>query len=111
MQESHREEVAHHTDPEPCASRRKATGEALTGAHAHREPSRPCPKIPILSVRDAFVGLTLALCRPMRGVNSFPKYFTGSGLHFTLIWTTAAHTASIWSITNSQAALGSSCLQ
>ena len=34
MQESHREEVAHHTDPESCASRRKVTGEALTGAHA-----------------------------------------------------------------------------
>jgi hypothetical protein len=34
MQESHREEAAHHTDPESCASRRKVTDEALTGAHA-----------------------------------------------------------------------------
>jgi len=34
MEESHREEVAHHTDPESCACRREATGEALTGAHA-----------------------------------------------------------------------------
>ena len=40
MKESHREEVAHHTDPESCASRRKATGEALTGAHA--DPALSC---------------------------------------------------------------------
>jgi len=40
MKESHREEVAHHTDPESCASRRKVTGEALTGAHA--DPALSC---------------------------------------------------------------------
>jgi len=40
MKESHREEVAHHTDPESCASRRKVAGEALTGAHA--DPALSC---------------------------------------------------------------------
>ena len=40
MKESHREEVAHHADPESCASRRKAAGEALTGAHA--DPALSC---------------------------------------------------------------------
>ena len=34
MKESHREEVARHTDPESCANRHAATGEAWTGAHA-----------------------------------------------------------------------------
>ena len=40
MKESHREEVAHHTDPESCAGRRKAAGEGLTGAHA--DPALSC---------------------------------------------------------------------
>jgi RNA-directed DNA polymerase len=34
MKESHREDPASHPDPESCAGDRKATGEALTGAHA-----------------------------------------------------------------------------
>jgi len=34
MKEPHRKGAANHPDPESCASRRKATGEALTGAHA-----------------------------------------------------------------------------
>ena len=34
MKEPHGEDPASHTDPESCAGRRKATGEALTGAHA-----------------------------------------------------------------------------
>src|ERR1700731_3916287 len=36
MQESHRKGVAIHPDPESCMARRKATIEALTGAHAGR---------------------------------------------------------------------------
>ena len=40
MKEFYREEVAHHTDPESCASRRKASGEAWTGAHA--DPALSC---------------------------------------------------------------------
>ena len=34
MKESHRKDLASHPDPESCDSGRKATGEALTGAHA-----------------------------------------------------------------------------
>jgi len=34
MKESHREGVAIHPDPESCMASRKATIEALTGAHA-----------------------------------------------------------------------------
>src|SRR5262245_22928990 len=36
MQESHRKGVAIHPDPESCMASRKATIEALTGAHAGR---------------------------------------------------------------------------
>jgi RNA-directed DNA polymerase len=36
MKESHRKGVATHPDPESCVCRRKATGEALTGAQAGR---------------------------------------------------------------------------
>jgi hypothetical protein len=36
MQESHRKGVAIHPDPESCVASRKATTEALTGAHAGR---------------------------------------------------------------------------
>jgi hypothetical protein len=51
MQESHRKDLANHPDPESCVVRgRKATIEALTGAHAGRVLSceinppagRPC---------------------------------------------------------------------
>ena len=34
MKESYRKDLATHPDPESCDSGRKATGEALTGAHA-----------------------------------------------------------------------------
>src|SRR5215471_16377375 len=36
MKESHRKGVANHPDPESCVASRKATTEALTGAHAGR---------------------------------------------------------------------------
>ena len=36
MKESHRKGLANHPDPESCAGRREATGEALTGAQAGR---------------------------------------------------------------------------
>ena len=39
MKESHREDLASHPDPESCGSGRKATGEALTGAHAGQPSS------------------------------------------------------------------------
>src|SRR5713101_3924592 len=39
MQESHREGVATHPDPESCVASRKATTEALTGAHVGRVSS------------------------------------------------------------------------
>ena len=40
MQESYREGVANHPDPESCGGRREAPAEALTGAHAGRLVSR-----------------------------------------------------------------------
>ena len=36
MQESYRKGIANHPDPESCVCRRKAAGEALTGAQAGR---------------------------------------------------------------------------
>src|SRR5256884_7460146 len=36
MKESHGKGVANHSDPESCVASRKATIEALTGAHAGR---------------------------------------------------------------------------
>src|SRR5712692_3549349 len=39
MQESHRKDLASHPDPESCGGGRKATGEALTGAHAGQPSS------------------------------------------------------------------------
>src|SRR5712692_1434148 len=36
MKESYRKGVATHSDPESCVASRKATTEALTGAHAGR---------------------------------------------------------------------------
>ena len=39
MKESYGEGPASHTDPESCVGRRKATGEALTGAHADQPSS------------------------------------------------------------------------
>ena len=36
MKESHRKGVANRPDPESCVCRRKAAGEALTGAEAGR---------------------------------------------------------------------------
>lgn len=36
MKESHRKGLANHPDPESCGGRRKAAGEALTGAQAGR---------------------------------------------------------------------------
>jgi len=36
MQESHRKGLANRPDPESCGGRRKAAGEALTGAQAGR---------------------------------------------------------------------------
>jgi len=39
MEESHRKDLASHPDPESCGSGRKATGEALTGAHAGQPSS------------------------------------------------------------------------
>jgi hypothetical protein len=36
MKESYRKGVANHPDPESCECRRKAAGEALTGAQAGR---------------------------------------------------------------------------
>jgi len=39
MKESHRKDLASHPDPESCDSDRKATGEALTGAHAGQPSS------------------------------------------------------------------------
>ncbi len=45
MEESYREGVANHPDPESCAGRREVPGEALTGAHAGRLLSREIPQI------------------------------------------------------------------
>ena len=81
MKESHREEVAHHTDPESCASRRKAAGEALTGAHA--DPALSCgiksfgtpTPLRLFPVRGLWEGLTPALRRDPRAVNSFASSF------------------------------------
>jgi RNA-directed DNA polymerase len=39
MKESYRKDLASHPDPESCDSGRKATGEALTGAHAGQPSS------------------------------------------------------------------------
>ena len=39
MKESYRKDLATHPDPESCDSGRKATGEALTGAHAGQPSS------------------------------------------------------------------------
>ena len=39
MKESHRKDLASHPDPESCGGGRKATGEALTGAHAGQPSS------------------------------------------------------------------------
>ena len=39
MQESHRQGLASQPDPESCVGGRKATGEALTGAHAGQPSS------------------------------------------------------------------------
>ena len=36
MKESYRKGIANHPDPESCVCRRKAAGEALTGAQAGR---------------------------------------------------------------------------
>ena len=36
MKESYRKGIANHPDPESCVRRRKAAGEALTGAQAGR---------------------------------------------------------------------------
>ena len=73
MKESHREEVAHHTDPESCASRRKATGEALTGAHADpvlsceiKSSGTPTP-LTLFPVRDT-------LARPYPGLKRVHAY-------------------------------------
>ena len=44
MEESYREGVANHPDPESCAGRREAPGEALTGAHTGRLLSREIPQ-------------------------------------------------------------------
>jgi len=44
MQESHGKDLASHPDPESCAGGRKATGEALTGAHAGQPSSREIKK-------------------------------------------------------------------
>ena len=39
MKESHRKGIASHPDPESCGSGRKASAEALTGAHAGQPSS------------------------------------------------------------------------
>ena len=39
MKESHRKDLASHPDPESCGGSRKATVEALTGAHAGQPTS------------------------------------------------------------------------
>lgn len=52
MQESHGEGLASHTDPESCVAGRKASGEALTGAHAGQPSSR---EILISRIADAVI--------------------------------------------------------
>ena len=53
MKESHRKDLASHPDPESCGGGRKATGEALTGAHAGQPSSCEImkPGVPTLLVR------------------------------------------------------------
>src|SRR5262249_29825509 len=52
MKESHRKDLASHPDPESCGGGRKATGEALTGAHAGQPSSCEIiqPGVPTLLV-------------------------------------------------------------
>jgi hypothetical protein len=73
MKESYREKVAHHTDPESCASRRKATDEAWTGAHADpalsceiKSSGTPTP-LRLFSARDT-------LARPYPGLTRIPAH-------------------------------------
>ena len=79
MKESYREEVAHHTDPESCASRRKATSEALTGAHADpalsceiKSSGTPTPLKPF-PMRDTLARPYPGLTRPYVTRQQFPQ--------------------------------------